>query len=234
MKGSFVFIIALVIGLLTAVLVNKQLNSERNKIHEGWQPVAVCVARHTLTNGQSIDVELDLARMDVPKSVARLPDYVTWTDRETLQNQFVNTSIEAGKLLDRRFLGRKNRNSNAVTLTPERGRRLIAIKVNEVTGTAGHLRPGDKVDILHTSGDLVTQLILQNITIKHTGRPQRSRNRQNLYTTLTLEVSVRESMILANAAATGTLTTIKRRGSGGPVDPEEARPIRPGDYAKQQ
>ncbi|MGE4157891.1 MAG: Flp pilus assembly protein CpaB [Planctomycetota bacterium] len=231
MKGSLVLVIAIVVGAIAAVLVRGQIQNAREDIKSDWEPVPVCVAADDLPEGARIDAERDIKMMNVPKSVASIPDYVEWSKRNSLQDQTVGTRIGSGKIIDRRFLGRKDgESSGAQGLEPSRSRRLVAVKVNEVTGTAGHLRPHDKVDVLLTDQDTVTTVILQNMTVMHTGRPQRGPDsRSGNYSTVTLEATLAESMLLTNASSSGTLTLVKRPGASSEIVPtSEIPPIKAG------
>lgn len=231
MKGSLVLVIAIVVGAIAAVLVRGQIQNAREDIKSDWEPVPVCVAADDLPEGARIDAERDIKMMNVPKSVASIPDYVEWSKRNSLHDSPVKMRIGGGKIIDRRFLGLKDAEvAGTQGLEPSRSRRLVALKVNEVTGAAGHLRPHDKVDVLLTDPDMVTSVILQNMTVMHTGRPQRGPDsRSGNYSTVTLEATLAESMLLTNASSSGTLTLVKRPMASSEIVPSsDIPPIRGG------
>ena len=93
------------------------------------------------------------------------------------------------------------------------GMRAMAIPVNDVSGVAGFVLPGDRVDIMLTrevgngNDNRVTDIILQNITVLGVDQEaDQTRDRPEVARTATVEVSPEQAQKLALAQQVGTLS----------------------------
>lgn len=100
------------------------------------------------------------------------------------------------------------------------GMRALAIPVNAVSGVAGFVLPGDRVDILLTrsagngSDSNVTDIILQNITVLGIDQESdQTRERAEVARTATVEVTPEQAQKLALAQQVGTLSLALRGAS---------------------
>ena len=231
-----VLFITIVVGALAAVLAKTQIDSKIADETEHWKPKTVCVAARTLKEGFIIDISRDIMQKEVPKDLAMIKGYVLWDARDTLDGQLVGTEITEGKLIDRYYLGDKSVKveNSAKGLAPDENRRLIPIKVDEISGIAGYLLAGDRVDILHTSKEKATQMVMQSVLIKFVGRSGSGRHsRSKSYSSITVQVSPYEAMILTNAIRTGDIMLIKRMpGDQRTLEPEEVKTVKPGTYSE--
>ena len=94
-------------------------------------------------------------------------------------------------------------------------KRAVAIQVNDVTGVAGFITPGDKVDIVLTrrleNQDLRADTILQSITVRGVDQvADEDRAKPAVVRTVTVEVSPEEAQKLALAQQAGTLSLVLR------------------------
>jgi Flp pilus assembly protein CpaB len=101
----------------------------------------------------------------------------------------------------------------------------MAVKVDEFTGVAGFLKPGDKVDVVATfnvkrskSGPTktVTRTILRNITVSAVGQAKEpGQNHQPMIVrSVTLLVTPRQAQWLSMASSRGTIRLSLRSGRG--------------------
>ena len=95
------------------------------------------------------------------------------------------------------------------------GKRAMAIRVNDVSGVAGFVTPGDRVDVLLTrrlnNDDMVTTTVLQDIVVRGTDQlSDEDQNKPNVARTITAEVSPEEAQRLALAQQAGTLSLTLR------------------------
>ncbi len=233
MKGPIVLVIALVVGVLAALLVKKQMTHVNESYLDEWGATKVCVASRDLEIGETIQAE-DIVGVNIPRRIAQAHGYTVIDQARTLHESRVGKKIFKDQIISNSMLGTdRNDRKDEATKPSLRENRLIAIKVNEVTGAAGHLRPGNYVDVLHTTGEMVTSVILQNIQIRHTGRAARNTRRRGTngnYTSVILEVPLQQAMVLTNAGSSGTLTLVKRSGSGSSIPDNQLPPVRPGQY----
>ena len=94
--------------------------------------------------------------------------------------------------------------------------RAFTIRVNEVTGVAGFLLPGDRVDVLLTrkpdqGSEPVTHVILQNIVVRGTDQnADQTRDKPKISRAVTVEVTPEEAQKLALAMKVGELSLALR------------------------
>jgi pilus assembly protein CpaB len=89
--------------------------------------------------------------------------------------------------------------------------RAIAIRVNDVTGVAGFITPGDRVDILLTreldSHEMRTDTILQNVIVRGIDQKvDENREQPAVVKTVTVEVTPEDAQKLVLAQQAGTLS----------------------------
>ena len=95
------------------------------------------------------------------------------------------------------------------------GKRAMAIRVDDVSGVAGFVTPGDRVDVLMTrrldNGDMMTTTVLQDIVVRGTDQlADEDQDKPNVARTITAEVSPEEAQRLALAQQAGTLSLTLR------------------------
>jgi pilus assembly protein CpaB len=94
-------------------------------------------------------------------------------------------------------------------------KRAMAIRVNDVSGVAGFVTPGDRVDVLLTrrlDGDnMITTTVLQDIVVRGTDQlADEDLDQPNVVRTVTVEVSPEEAQRVALAQEAGTLSLTLR------------------------
>ena len=95
------------------------------------------------------------------------------------------------------------------------GKRAMAIRVNDVSGVAGFVTPGDRVDVLMTrrldNDDMITTTVLQDIVVRGTDQlADEDQDKPSVARTITAEVSPEEAQRLALAQQAGTLSLTLR------------------------
>jgi len=96
-----------------------------------------------------------------------------------------------------------------------RGMRAVAIRIDDVSGVAGFILPGDRVDVMLTrqvegsaagGSNLATDVILQNITVLGVDQlADQDRDKPVVGRTVTVEVTTEQAQKLALAQQAGTL-----------------------------
>jgi pilus assembly protein CpaB len=89
-------------------------------------------------------------------------------------------------------------------------KRAMAIRVNDVSGVAGFVTPGDRVDVLLTrqldNNNMITTTVLQDIVVRGTDQlADEDLDKPNVARTVTVEVTPEEAQRLALAQQAGTL-----------------------------
>ncbi|MEL6765861.1 MAG: Flp pilus assembly protein CpaB [Pseudomonadota bacterium] len=104
------------------------------------------------------------------------------------------------------------------------GRRAFSIPINALSGVAGFVAPGDRVDIMlteSTDGSLKSRIILRDMQVIAVDQTsEEARRNARVGSTATLDVSTREAQILSVAQSVGKLT-LTLRGAGDISDRDE-------------
>jgi pilus assembly protein CpaB len=120
------------------------------------------------------------------------------------------------------------------------GMRAFSVRINDVSGVAGFILPGDRVDIMLTRqledgggrGDLATDVILQNVTVL--GIDQMSSETVDapvIGKSATFEVTAEQAQKLALASQVGTLSLSLRNYAT--LEDEQVRQIESGDLGER-
>ncbi|MBP2301114.1 Flp pilus assembly protein CpaB [Azospirillum picis] len=154
-----------------------------------------------------------------PENALRPDTLVEGKDNiEALTGSVVREAVKAGEIISRdRLLSPRERGFLAAVLTP--GLRAASVAVDEVSGTAGLIFPGDHVDLLLTQdvGEdatghrLASETILEDLRVlavdqrtdiqrEGTGQPSR------VARTVTLEVTAKQAQVISVATGLGRLT----------------------------
>lgn len=98
----------------------------------------------------------------------------------------------------------------------EHGMRAVTIPVNQVAGVAGFIKPGDRVDVVHTyindnTDESVADVILQNVRVLSVDQEAGSRNETaKIANSVTLETNSRGARTIAKALNNGDLSLFLR------------------------
>jgi pilus assembly protein CpaB len=133
-------------------------------------------------------------------------------------------ALKPGDLITRENTGEK-RVGIITQLGPNQ--RAMTVKVDEASGVAGFLAPGDRVDVVVIidkgayNKDPRSKILLQNIRILGTGQKMENRpgDKPQVVPTVTLEVSPEQGERLALAAQEGRVSLVLR----GPGDHQEVQ-----------
>ena len=181
-KKIMLLVGALVIAAVTAIMAKNMFagaGAEQAQAAAATQAVPegpkVLVARKALTVGTIIDAEA-LTYQPWPKEMMQSAYYTEGqpdADVTKLLGTVVRYPITAGQPLTRgAVIGPKDRGFLAAALGP--GMRAITVPVNAISGVAGFVFPGDRVDIMLTQevaggGDgpalKVTETIVRNVRV---------------------------------------------------------------------
>ena len=216
-------IVGLVLGVAAVVLMALYLRSLRPGA-EGTQTLANIV----------------VAATDMPLGTALRPEYVKvaqWPLASIPKDAFVSVddifkgSTQSGDRVSLKVVhvGEPVLRSNVsgfggrATMSREvsRGMRAVAIRINDVSGVAGFILPGDRVDVLLTrqieggasvaGSNLATDVILQNITVLGIDQlADQDRDKPVVARTMTVEVTTEQAQMLVLAQEAGTLSLTLR------------------------
>ena len=182
---------------------------------QGPQTVRVLVAKQAMGYGTTIQPG-NLQWVQWPK--AAIPPGAFTSVEELLgekgdQRRIVLRSIEPGEpILEGKIT--KFGESPRMSMNLGAGMRAVSISIDAISGVAGFVAAGDRVDILLTrkqEGRLVSSVILQDITIIAVDQSTNSETiRARLGRTVTVEVDTVQAQKLALARQVGTLSLTLR------------------------
>jgi pilus assembly protein CpaB len=200
-----VLLIALILGLLTAYLAWNYLRGVEKQSAANYKPVVVAVvdiAPRTV-------VTRDMITMSRFPEENLAPNYLT--KLEDAEGKMAKDKIKAKDQLRETDLIKEGQ-APSLTYEIPKGKRAVAIGVDEVRGVGASIQPGDHVDILATYTDPVarqetTQMILQNIPVLAVdrGRTQADAKQGGASTSITLAVSPEEVELVTAADRAGVL-----------------------------
>ncbi len=158
--------------------------------------------------------ELNLA--EVPWAAATLPEGAYATKAEMLKEgrRVVLTPIAKSEpVLSNKITGSGQRASLAALLDP--GMRAVTIRVDDVRGVAGFVRPGDRVDVLLTqniNGNAVADVLLTNVKILAVDQVANERQENpTVARAVTAEVNTEQAQKLVLAQGIGSLSLVLRQ-----------------------
>jgi pilus assembly protein CpaB len=127
------------------------------------------------------------------------------------------TSIMPGELITENKLAPKG-TAPGISALLSPNQRAITVKVDEASGVAGFLAPGDRVDVVvivekgEFDKDPLSKLLFQNLKVLGTGQKMENRpgDKPQIVPTVTLEVTPEEGERLALAAQEGRISLVLR------------------------
>jgi pilus assembly protein CpaB len=236
MKQRIILIASVVVGLIAALLTRQYLSAKDDEvkrkleqIDRKYQPADVIVVKRDLPSGTILTGE-DIGAMPVIEGALRgrtikPAEYMSLLGRKTTRmiqrgTPVLWSDVEGGEP-----------GSRGLAADVPRELRALSINCSGAASVSGMVRPNDHVDVLGTftfpskrvagEMELVTQTILQNVTVLATGRETSKSQvlsaqpeRAGAYSTVTLAVTPREAeMLVFCEQAKGRLTLALRNPS---------------------
>jgi len=182
---------------------------------QGPATVRVLVAKQALSYGATIQPG-NLQWVEWPKSVVPPGAFTSVEDLLGVagdQKRIVLRSIEPGEpVLENKIT--KFGESPRMSMNLSAGMRAVSISINAVSGVAGFVAAGDRVDILLTrtqQGQLTSSVILQDITVIAVDQRQNAEAMSaRVGRTVTVEVDTTQAQKLAVAQQVGQLSLTLR------------------------
>ena len=228
-KKYTLLIIAIGLGVLGAFLAMLYLNARESSLRDllkpKSQPIAVVVASKDLLKG---DV-LDGSTLSVRKIPSEFVDNnaIRPNQFDEIEGKVLQQNLAQGKALIRSYIGTDFPLDFSDTLAIKR--RAMTIQVDEMSTFTGLLRPGNRIDLFVNSSigggkEKSIMPVLENVEVLTTGRDSAydytekvrflrggvDRGINQSFTTITLNVTAKESAILATARDQGDLLALLR------------------------
>jgi len=226
-----IMLIAIVLGLSTAVTINLYLNKLKAALNN-VKTTRVVVAAQDIAAKTEITGAM-VEEKEIPADLAHQKGYRQSSEvigKITSSQIIKGEQVLANRLVDPADTGKGL--GYAIT----KGKRAVSVAVDDVSGLSGLLKPGDKVDILVTmdvdnAGKRVTftRMFLEDIPVLAVGsimseEPETEKNAKNQASaetkTVTLEVYAKDTQPLTVANERGKIRLVLRS----PVDNGRANP----------
>ena len=229
LQGKNPLFIALILGLLAALLAYSGIKKSEKDVKKGWDTVHILVADRDVPQGTELDDTMwavkEMPEKFVTDSFIVIPEEEGERDKVTLpDHQRVLVPLKRGDpILLTHF--ETNKDQEFSTMIQKKGRAL-ALELQEKGTVGGWVRPNDHVDVIGTfrdeaSHEMRTITLLQNIIVLATGKQTANTafvpEEEKRYNTVSVLVLPEEAEILTLAQEVGTLTLALR-------NPEDIEP----------
>jgi pilus assembly protein CpaB len=220
LRGVHYILLAVVVGLVAVFALHRVIGTKTPVATEATS--TVMVAEADVTSGTALSPRLvkavDWPQRIVPASAARTPQQVD--GRVTVVALSKGEPVLMSKLAPEGTAA-----GLGGLLNPEM--RAFTVRVDDVSGVAGFLHPGDCVDVLMTlpvsdaRGEQLSKIILQNIKVLTAGQiwEQNAENKPVSVNTVTLEVTPEQSEVLNLASTQGKIRMTLRSRTNKEVKP---------------
>ncbi len=158
----------------------------------------------------------DLNLAEVPWAASALPDGAYSSKAEMLKEGrrvVLNPLAKGEPVLTTKITGSGQRASLAALIEP--GMRAVTIRVDDVRGVAGFVRPGDRVDVLLTqtvNGNAVADVLLKNVKVLAVDQVANDHQENpTVARAVTAEVNTEQAQKLVLAQGVGSLSLVLRQ-----------------------
>lgn len=227
-KHRKILLLALIFGVAAALLVNTYIEKKSSEVLTGQITVKAVVAKELIPGKTVITPEM-LEIKDIPREMVlegalqETQDAVGAISRSEI--------VPGEQVLKNKLVGDKSPVEGLALMIPK-GYRAVSLAVNDVSGVAGLLKPGDRVDVLSTldmvtkdpAGQVInttiTNLVQQNLEVLAVGQKlsasteTEEKKEVAEQQTVTLAVYLNQAQALVQASEKGSVRLLLRS----PVD----------------
>ncbi|MFZ2088821.1 MAG: Flp pilus assembly protein CpaB [Desulfobaccales bacterium] len=211
-RGILYVVAAVVAGLLAVVGVNQYVSMKTKVVKKATTPMVV--AAQEITPGTALSSSL-------VKTVAWPQDLVPQgapPDFGAIKDRVVIVPVNKGEPILMNKLAPEGTLAGLGGILGD-GKRAISVRVDDVSGNAGFIKPGDHVDVLmsmqvpNADEEHYSRTILQNIVVLSSGQiweQQQQDQKPVVVKTVTLEVTPEQGEILDLASNQGKIRLLLR------------------------
>lgn len=143
MRGKVALLVAIVLGAAAAWGVYSYLQGEKIKYQQKVKMREVVGAKEWIKRGTEVEYDM-LMPIEIPER-AISADHIMWRDAYRLVRSTLDRNVERGEPI---LWSYRREVRHEVTTTLPTGYVALALRVDEVSGVAGTIRPGSQVDVL--------------------------------------------------------------------------------------
>jgi pilus assembly protein CpaB len=163
MKNKLILIFAVIIGLAAAAGIYMYLDGMKKTYQVDGDFVKVVMAKQRIPAKTMITAQM----IEIKEIPSRFINTNAAVDAKEVVGKTVKSEILPGEQVLRDKIAGAKGTSEGLSYIIQPGKRAVTIAVNEISGVAGQILPGDRVDIMGTFDNqgVLTTLILQNIPV---------------------------------------------------------------------
>src|SRR6266581_4007767 len=202
--------VAIVVAFIMSILIYKRLQGATAQGVPEEQGVNVVVATSDLPWGTKLTPDM----MRVLKFPTGNAPESHFENSDVVKGRVILANLKRGEAILESKLAPANVTSGGVAAVMHPEKRAMAVKVDEVVGVAGFIKPSDHVDVMVTMNHpgstekLFTKLLLENVLVLATGSDIEKKGKDDKpspVSVITLEVTPEEAEKLALATTEGKL-----------------------------
>lgn len=208
------FGLALLLAFVTSILVFSWMQNEKNRLMAA--PILVkhpqvVVANADLAWGTKLTPEM----VQIQELPAEMLPEGHFTSLEAIKDRVLLIDIKRNELLMESKLAPLGTTSGGVAGVTDVNKRAMSVKVDDVIGVAGFIKPGDRVDVMVTiepesgkQAHAISKMILENVKVLAAGTQMERKGKDEepvQVQVITVEVDVEEAEKLALASTQGRL-----------------------------
>jgi pilus assembly protein CpaB len=209
------FGLALVLGLVTSIMVFSWLQNEKNRLLAAPLPL--------MQNAQVL-----VANADLPWGTKLTPEMVQvqefptgavvdghFKESEAIKDRVLLVDLKKNEMLLESKLAPVGMTTGGVAAVTDINKRAMSVKVDDVIGVAGFIKPADRVDVMVTIEPTpgkqehpIAKMILENVKVLAAGTQMERKGKDEEpkpVQVITVEVDVEEAEKLALASTQGKL-----------------------------
>jgi pilus assembly protein CpaB len=209
------FGVALLLGLITSIMVFSWLQNEKNRLMAAPIPLSkniqVVVSNGDLAWGTKLTPEM-VQMQEIPPGA--IPEG-HFTTVDAIKDRVILVDLKRNELLLESKLAPVGATTGGVAAVTDPNKRAMSVKVDDVIGVAGFIKPGDRVDVMVTIESIagrrdksISKMILENVKVLAAGTQMERKGKDEEpkpVQVITVEVDVDEAEKLALASTEGRL-----------------------------
>ncbi|MDD2211515.1 MAG: Flp pilus assembly protein CpaB [Clostridia bacterium] len=203
--------IAFILSVITGFIGYNYLTNLEKKVAGQNMPVVVAknqIPKHTIITAEMLDI-IDLPQQAInPLSSSNTDSIIGKISKETIE--------PAEQILKTKISNAEEKNSG-LSYTIAQGYRALTVKTDEVSGVAGEIKKGDRVDIVATmlgevNGQKVvtSRMIVENLEVLEVGMKSTDKNAARTNTSVTLSVLAADVLKINYALSEGKYRLVLR------------------------
>lgn len=165
-----IIILSILIGIAAVAGVYLYINSVQKKYEEEGIKQPVVVAKANIPGETVLDEAIDRGMLEKKEIPKKYVSEGSINNFEALSGKVLKVDVSKGQQITSAMI--TTTRSAGVSFQLQKGLRAIALEVNSVTGVSGKIRSGDRVDIIASFGQNITEdgkpmakTILQNVLV---------------------------------------------------------------------